>query len=80
MERNYWLTTHKGSSWGEFHRLTNAQLASFPNRNRRQVEKMQIGDYILCYQAGISTWIRLLEVVAEPFYIDEEPFNEKDRI
>jgi len=41
---------------------------------------MQLGDNLLCYQKGSSRWIGVLEVIAPPFYVDDEPLKDEDRI
>ncbi len=78
--RNYWLYTHNENSWQEFHTKGGGQVAGFANSRRKVVEKMQLGDYLLCYQKGSSRWIGVLEVIALPFYVDDEPLKDEDRI
>jgi len=80
MSKNYWFHSHSGISWQEFHGRGRAQVTGFPNSRWKTVEQMQIGDYLLCYQAGMSCWIGLLEVTSSPFYVNDEPLLEKDRI
>ncbi len=60
--RNYWLYTHNENSWQEFHTKGGGQVAGFANSRRKVVEKMQLGDNLLCYQKGSSRWIGVLEV------------------
>ncbi|SRR5260370_39271381 len=80
MSKNYWFHSFKKTAWQEFHERGNAQVTGFPNSRWVTVQKIQIGDCLLCYQAGESCWIGALEVVSAPFYLSDEPLSEKDRI
>jgi len=55
-------------------------VTGFPNSRRKIVERIQVGDYLLCYQAHASCWIGLLEVTSKSFYVSDEPLLEQDRI
>jgi hypothetical protein len=84
MSKNYWFHSFKIFAWQQFHEKGNAQVTGFPKSRRDRVEReMQIGDYLLCYFVGKSSdkscWVGALEVVSDPFFL-EEPLLEKDRI
>ncbi len=80
MGKNYWFHSFKNTAWQEFHERGNAQVAGFPNSRWAIVQRIQIGDYLLCYQAGDSCWIGALEVVSVPFYVKNEPLSKADMI
>jgi HNH endonuclease len=85
MSKNYWFHSFKGVAWQEFHEQEvcegDALVTGFPNSRWATVQKMQIGDCLLCYQAGESCWIGALEAVSIPFYLpDEEPLSRKEKI
>lgn len=67
MTRNYWLDVFTGKSWNEF--LANgANVSGWPERRKNSVSKMHIGDYLLCYVAGISRFIGVLEITSDSYH------------
>lgn len=80
MGKNYWFHSFKNTAWQEFHERGNARVTGFPNSRWAIVQRIQIGDCLLCYQAGDSCWIGALEVVSVPFYVKDEPLSKKDKI
>jgi len=63
---SYWLDLFTAKSWQEFHRA-GATTSGFTAHRWTTVQKMQIGDYLLCYLTGISRFIGVLEVTAPGF-------------
>jgi predicted RNA-binding protein len=65
-ERRYWLDLFTGKTWEEF--LKNgAKISGFRERRRKVAQKIQVGDYLICYLTGISRIIGVLEVKSECF-------------
>lgn len=75
-ERKYWLDLCTGKTWEEF--LKNgAKVSGFRERRKKVAQKIQVGDYLICYLTGISRIIGVLEVKSECF-VDETPIHEDD--
>lgn len=71
MDRRYWLDLFTGKTWDEF--IENgASVSGFRARRRKMAEKIQPGDYLICYLTGISRFIAILEVKSK-CYFDETP-------
>ena len=68
---NYWLDVFTPKSWQEFLKA-GASVSGFPDRRWTTVQRMQIGDVLLCYLKGRSCWFGALKVVSPPFR-DENP-------
>jgi hypothetical protein len=64
--RNYWLDLFTGTTWDEF-LGAGGEVSGFRMGRWKTVQKIKVGDYLLCYLTGISRWIGVLEVVSEPF-------------
>lgn len=71
MERGYWLDLFTGKTWEEFHKA-GGQVSGFRKSRWATVQKMKVGDWLLCYATGISRWIGILEVTGPP-YQDSTP-------
>lgn len=69
--RSYWLDLFTGTTWKEF-LDAGAEISGFRDRRWAAVQRIQPGDYLLCYLTGVSRWIGILEVVSAPFW-DESP-------
>lgn len=68
--RAYWLDLFTLETWQEF--LNHGgEVSGFSEARWPTVQKMEPGDYLLCYLTGASRWIGVLEVVGEPFVSDE---------
>jgi hypothetical protein len=70
MTENYWLTVFTVETWQEF-RNHGGDVAGFGEKRWKSVQKIQFGDYLLCYLMRVSRFVGLLEVTGEPFF-DEE--------
>ncbi len=83
MSKNYWFHSFKDIAWQEFHEQEvseeDALVTGFPNGRWAIVQKLQIGDCLLCYQAGVSRWIGALEVISTPFYLNNKSLSKKLR-
>ncbi len=69
--RSYWLDLFTGITWQEF-LDAGAKVSGFRESRWKTVQKIQPGDYLLCYLTGISRFVGVLEVVSKP-YKDSSP-------
>ncbi len=69
--RAYWLNLFTGATWQEFVDA-GAKVSGFREGRWRTVQRVQPGDYFLCYLTGVSRFIGVLEVASEPYW-DETP-------
>jgi hypothetical protein len=69
--RNYWIDLFSPTTWQQF---TNAgsSVTGFREGRWSQVQRIAVGDYLLCYVTQISRFVGILEVVGEP-YLDRKP-------
>lgn len=74
--RSYWLDLFTGKTWQEF--LDHGGMVSgFRMRRWKSVQRIQVGDYLLCYLTGIMRFVGILEVTSAPF-MDHTPIWEQD--
>lgn len=66
MKRNYWLDLFTGTTWEEF-QLAGSSVTGFRESRWKRIQKIEKGDYFLCYLTGVSRFIGILEVVSKPF-------------
>jgi len=66
MARHYWLDLFTGTTWKEF-LAAGASVSGFREARRSMVQKIAVGDYLLCYLTGVSRWIGIIEVVSGAF-------------
>jgi len=62
----YWLDLFTHKSWNEFLAAGGA-VSGFSAGRWTTVQKMNVGDLLLCYLTGISRFVGVLQVVGEPF-------------
>ena len=67
--RNYWLDLFTLQSWQEF-LDAGASVSGFNQKMTAKLDKIQVGDYLLCYVTGISRFIGILEVCSAPYQDD----------
>jgi len=65
-KRNYWLDLFTGTTWKEF-LDAGGTISGFRESRWKTVQKMRLGDYLLCYLTGLSRWVGDLEIVSSPF-------------
>jgi predicted RNA-binding protein len=65
-ERSYWLDLFTPQTWKEF-QDAGSSVSGFRESRWSTVQKLQKGDYLLCYLTGISRWVGILEVKSKPF-------------
>ena len=65
-KRNYWVDLFTAETWKEFHEA-GGTVSGFSESRWNTVQKMSIGDYLLCYLTGVSRWIGILEVTSAAF-------------
>ena len=67
----YWLDLFTGKTWEEF--LKNgANVTGFREKRRKMAQKINAGDYLICYLTGLSRLIGILEVKSK-CYFDKTP-------
>jgi hypothetical protein len=71
MARNYWLDLFTPQTWNEFQK-DGSSTSGFRESRWGGVQKIEIGDYFLCYLTGVSRWVGILEVISKAFK-DERP-------
>jgi hypothetical protein len=71
MARTYWIDLFTVETWKEF-QDHGSDVSGFSEKRWKTVQRMKLGDYLLCYLTRVSRWVGLLEVVGEP-YFDQEP-------
>jgi predicted RNA-binding protein len=64
--RTYWLDLFTGTTWDEF-LAAGGEVSGFRESRWKTVQRIEPGDYLLCYLTGVSRWIGVLEVASEPF-------------
>jgi len=76
-KRNYWLDLFTGVTWDEF-KAAGANVSGFRESRWNTVQKIKIGDYLLCYLTGVSRFIGILEVTGEAFRDNKEIWKDDD--
>jgi hypothetical protein len=71
-ERNYWLDLFTPQTWSEFLKAGSA-VSGFRESRWNSVQKIEEGDYLLCYLTGISRWVGILEVTSKKPFKDSKP-------
>lgn len=69
--RDYWLDLFTWTTWQEFLKA-GANVSGFRERQWKTLQRVNPGDYLLCYLTGLSRWIGVLQVESRPFR-DKEP-------
>ena len=70
-DRTYWLDLFTGTTWQEF-LDSGGKVSGFRESRWKTVQKIKVGDYLLCYLTGVSRFIGLLEVT-KAAYQDTSP-------
>lgn len=68
--RNYWLDLFTGKTWDEFRKAGSA-VSGFRESRWTTMQRLERGDYLLCYLTGISRFVGALEVTSAPFRGDK---------
>jgi hypothetical protein len=58
-KRSYWLDLFTGTTWDEF-KAAGAKVSGFREYRWSTVQKIKLGDYLICYLTGISRFIGIL--------------------
>lgn len=67
--RTYWLDLFTGVTWQEF-LAAGATVSGFREKRWSAVQQVRVGDYFICYLAGVSRFVGILEVT-KPAYRDD---------
>jgi predicted RNA-binding protein len=76
-KRNYWLDLFTASTWKEF-KEAGGTISGFRKRMRKMVQKIEPGDYLLCYLTGVSRFIGVLEVTSKAFEDNTPIWKDED--
>jgi len=71
-ERSYWLDLFTPQTWQEF-KKAGSSVSGFRESRWSSVQKIQRGDYLLCYLTGVSRWVGILEVTSAKPFKDDQP-------
>jgi hypothetical protein len=76
-ERGYWLDLFTPQTWDEFVKA-GSSVSGFRESRWPYVQKIQKGDYLLCYLTGIGRWVGVLEVTSTKPFKDSTPVWKDD--
>ena len=62
----YWVDVFTPKSWEEF-KKAGAALSGFPERRWKGVQRINVGDILVCYMARQHRWFAALEVASKAF-------------
>lgn len=72
--RQYWLALFTATTWQEFIDL-GAEVYGFNQRYFVTALRTKPGDYFICYVAGLSRFIAVLEIVSPSYYDPTQIFS-----
>jgi len=75
-ERTYWIQVFTPSTWKRF-LSSGGRVTGFRQLRWNYIQSLKPSDYLLCYVAGVSKFVGVLEVRGEP-YLDTAPIWEED--
>jgi hypothetical protein len=75
-DQRYWLVLFTSETWQEF-LDAGGEVMGFRASRWPTVQRIREGDYLLCYMAGISRWIGILQAASRG-YKDESPIWSSD--
>ncbi len=62
----YWLDLFTWKTWQEFLNV-GANISGFSEHRWRSVQRIQPGDFLICYMTGLSRFFAILEVTGNPY-------------
>ncbi len=74
--RAYWLDLFTGTTWQEF-LDAGGDVSGFRENRWTAVQRIKLGDYLLCYLTGLSRFVGVLEVVSEPYHDTSPLWNDE---
>ena len=72
--RQYWLALFTATTWQEFVEL-GAEVYGFNQRYFVTALRTKPGDYFICYVAGVSRFVGVLEIVSPSYYDTTQIFS-----
>jgi hypothetical protein len=75
-QKSYWLQVFNETTWREFLEA-GGKVTGFRGARWGHVQKMKVGDILLCYLSRHSKWVGLLQLVSES-YLDDSPIWKED--
>jgi hypothetical protein len=76
-KRGYWLDLFTGVTWNEFQKA-GGKISGFRESRWKSVQKIKVGDYLLCYLTGVSRFIGVLEATSPAFKDDTQIWSDED--
>jgi hypothetical protein len=76
-ERSYFLDLFTPQTWDEFTKA-GSTISGFREARWSYVQKIQKGDYLLCYLTGVGRWVGILEVTSNKSFRDDKPIWKDD--
>lgn len=77
VKRTYWLNLFSPHTWQQF-LDAGASVTGFRANKWKQVQRIAVGDYMLCYLTQVSRFIGVLEIVSEPYHDDTKSIWDDD--
>src|SRR5687768_572022 len=68
-KRTYWLNLFSPHTWQQF-LDAGATVTGFRAHRWKQVQRIAVGDYMLCYLTQVSRFVGVLEVTSTPYQDD----------
>lgn len=68
-KRTYWLNLFSPRTWQQF-LDAGATVTGFRTHRWKQVQRIAVGDFMLCYLTQVSRFVGVLEVVSAPYQDD----------
>ena len=76
-KRTYWLNLFSPRTWQQF-LDAGATVTGFRTHRWKQVQRIAVGDYMLCYLTQVSRFVGALEVVSAPYRDDSKSIWDDD--
>ncbi len=76
-QRTYWLNLFSPHTWQQFVDA-GATVTGFRANRWKQVQRIAVGDYMLCYLTQVSRFVGVLEVVSAPYQDDSKSIWDDD--
>jgi len=70
-KRTYWLNLFSPHTWQQF-LDAGAKVTGFRTHRWKQVQRIAVGDYMLCYLTQVSRFVGVLEVMSAPYQDDSK--------
>src|SRR4051812_26844250 len=75
--RDYWLDLFSGTTWQEF-LDAGSTVTGFRASRWSRMQRIKVGDYLLCYLTGVSRFVGVLEVTSAPYKDTSQIWKDED--